>query len=157
MDSVAAAISVAVRLLMIRDHSRFEIISKLRKRRFSAAAIDAAVAECERLHYLNDDKTARYYFNELVRKGYGAERIRYEMKKKGLVGETVEVLLGAYAGSSDETAVAKSVLLKRITHFGREADFAKRKIKIWRFMNNRGFTADIIRDLMDRLNNGNDG
>ncbi|AOY60714.1 MULTISPECIES: regulatory protein RecX [Desulfococcus] len=156
-DSVAAAVAAAVRFLARRDHSRCEIVRKLRQRRFSPAAIDAAVAECERLNYLNDDRTARCYFEELVRKEFGAERIRYEMKKKGLVGDTVEALLATYAGTPGETAAARNVFEKHMRRLGRETDRDKRKARMWRFLYGRGFSADIIRDLMDRLNNGDDG
>ena len=78
------AMNTAVRLLTRRDHTRYEVRQKLKQRGFSAGAIRAAVTECERLNYIDDERTARIYIGQLVRRGFGFRRIAAELKKKGL-------------------------------------------------------------------------
>lgn len=156
-DSFDAAFQTAVRLLSRRNHTRLEISRKLGQRKYTAEIVRKVIARCERLHYIDDDETARCYLRELVRKGFGTERIRYEMKKKGLFGEYVESLLSTYARSREEKAVADGVIGKHMRRFDRETDPSKRKEKIYRFMYARGFSADIIRRaLKHRSITGND-
>ena len=155
-DSFDAAFDTAVRIIARRNHTRYEIARKLRQRNFTAAVIEAVIAECERRHYLDDDEAARCYFRELVRKGFGTERIRFEMKKKGLFGERVDGLIAIYDGSPDETAAAERLLVRRMARFEREADPARRKQKIFRFMYSRGFSADIIQSLIDNIINADE-
>ncbi len=123
---------------------------KLRQRRFTKAVIDAAIARCEQLGYMDDAETAAGYFRELIRKGMGGERIRFEMNKKGLSGDTVERLLEAYAGGPDETAAACGLLTRRMASFERESDPQKRREKIFRFMYSRGFSADITIEALQK-------
>lgn len=149
-DSLASALDAAIRILTRRNHSRHEMVRKLRQRHFTTAVIDAAIALCERLGYMDDDETAAGYFRELVRKGFGGERIRFEMKKKGLSGDTVERMLETYAGSPDETAAACGLIARRMARFERESDPQKRREKIFRFMYSRGFSADITIEALQK-------
>ena len=82
--------NTAVRILAGRDHTRYEIRQKLKQRGFSPGAIRAAVAECERLNYIDDERTARIYIGQLVRRGFGFRRIAIELRKKGLQGRRFE-------------------------------------------------------------------
>jgi regulatory protein len=149
-DAFRAAFDAAVRILARRSHTRYEIRLKLRQRKYPGAVVDAVIAECERLRYVDDEATAGFYFRELVRKGFGAGRIRFEMKRKGLSGGRAEALITAYAGSAEEAGAAEAVLVKRLSRHDREADPQKRRAKIYRFMAARGFSADTIRELMER-------
>lgn len=147
-DACAPAFDAALRILARRNHSCHELRRKLRQRQFAPPAIDAAVDRCERLGYVNDAGTAAGYFRELVRKGFGGDRIRMEMQRKGLAGEAVDGLLAAYAGGPDEAAAASRLLALRMGRFDREADPGKRREKIFRFMISRGFSVDIIREAL---------
>ncbi len=153
-DVFRKAFDAAARILARRDHTRYEIRRKLKQRKFPAAVVDAVIAECERLRYIDDDETARFYLKELVRRGFGAERIRFEMKKKGLSGDHIDRLIMAYAGSAEEAAAAEAQFAKCLVRYAREADPLKRKAKLYRYMASRGFSTDMIRELMAARLNG---
>jgi regulatory protein len=87
------AMNAAVRLLARRDHTRYEIRQKLKLRGFGSDEILTAVAECERLNYIDDERTARVYIGQLARRGFGFRRITIELKKKGLQGRRIEDIL----------------------------------------------------------------
>lgn len=153
-ESRRLAFDTAVRLLARRNHTSLEIEQKLRKRGFDSEAIAWAVAECERLRYIDDEKTGRFYFLELKRKGCGPRRIRFQMKQKGLSGEFVEEMISGYEAGEEELEAARKALEKKRPRFDREPDARKRKEKMYRFLYSKGFSGEIISALL--LKTGSD-
>jgi regulatory protein len=133
-----------------RDHSKFELTRKLNQRGFTAQDIEKAVSECERLDYINDERTSRVYINQMIRKGHGLNRIRHEMEKKGLRGQAIEHVLAEIESDLDEVQGAERILKKNIRRFDREGDLKKRRDKIYRFLYARGFSRDTIRKLIHK-------
>lgn len=142
------AMNSALRMLSRRDHSRFEVRQKLKQRGFHSEAIRDAVAECERLNYIDDERTARVYIGQLLRRGFGFRRIAIELKKKGLQGRRIEDILEQQKVEIDEREIARRVLQKKIKSFERETDRKKRRDKIYRFLDYRGFNRSIISELI---------
>ena len=147
------AINVAVRLLARRDHTRYEIRQKLKRRGFGSDEILAAVAECERLNYIDDERTAGVYIGQLVRRGFGFRRIAIELKKKGLQGRRIEDILEQQRVEIDEREIARHVLQKKMKSFERETDRKKKRDKIYRFLDYRGFNRSIISELIKEVIN----
>jgi len=56
------ALNTALRILTPRDHSKYELVQKLKQRGFSREVIDAAISSCERFDYINDERTASRVF-----------------------------------------------------------------------------------------------
>ena len=108
------AMNTAVRMLTRRDHTRYEIGQKLKQRGFSSGAIRAAIEECGRLNYIDDERTARMYIGQLVRRGLGIRRIANELKKKGLQGKHIEDILQQQQVEIDEREIARRVLQKKL-------------------------------------------
>lgn len=143
------AFNTALRILTGRDHFKSELVHKLKQRGFAADDIEKAVAECERLDYLNDERSARIYLGQLVRKGYGIKRIDYELNKKGLRGERIHNIISESISGADELEGARRILNKYTRRFEREQDLKKRRNKIYRFFHSRGFSPETIRKLMN--------
>jgi regulatory protein len=148
-DPSQAAWDAAVRLLARRNHARAELAGKLRQREFSEPAIETALAACDRYGYLDDEETARQFFRELRRKGNGPLKIRRELARRGLTGDGVDQMLADYAGGAQERAAARELLEKRRARYDREPDPRKRREKIQRFLQGRGFTGAVIRELLE--------
>ena len=144
------AFNSALRILTLRDHSRYELVEKLKLRGFSRKEIDDAISACERFDYINDARTARVYIRQLKRKGYGKKRIQLELHKKGLKGSRLEGILDQSVSASDEREGAEQILRKHMQRFEREREELKRRDKIYRFLQARGFTHDII---VETINN----
>jgi regulatory protein len=141
----------ALRILTGRDHSKYELTRKLKQRGFKLQDIDKAVSECVRFDYINDERTARVYINQMIRKGYGVNRIRIGMNKKGLSSKRIQNILSENVSTIDELDSAKRILKKNIKRFEREPDLKKRKDKIYRFFYARGFSPDTIRELINEI------
>ena len=142
------AMNTAVRMLSRRDHSCFEVRQKLKQRGFSSDAIRATLNECKRLNYIDDQRTARVYIGQLARRGFGFRRIAIELKKKGLHGRLIEDILEQQKVEIDEREIARRVLQKKMKSFERETDRKKRRDKIYRFLDYRGFNRSIISELI---------
>ena len=142
------AMNMTVRLLARRNHTRYEIVQKLKVRGFDAEVRDAILSECERLNYLDDSATARFYLQELQRKGYGTHRIRLAMKKKGLSEELIGEMLFELNSEEDELENAHRVLQNKLRSFDKEKDARKRREKIYRFLYSRGFSKVVISEVM---------
>jgi regulatory protein len=149
-DSYRKAFNAALRLLARRDHSKLELAQKLKQRDFDSEVIEKVFLECERLNYLNDDRTARVYIEQLFRRGYGARRILAELKRKGLKGGHVAGLLNEIVPDDRERENAERMLAKNMSRFDREVDRQKRKAKIYRFLLAKGYSGDVIAKVMKK-------
>ena len=144
------ALNTALRILTGRDHSKSELNRKLKQRGLKSEDIEKAVSECERLDYINDERTARVYINQMIRKGHGLNRIRHEMNKKGLRGQRIQNILSEIESDIDEAEGAERILKKNVKRFEREPDLKKRRDKIYRFLYARGFSQDTIRKIINK-------
>jgi regulatory protein len=144
------AFNTALRLLTRRDHSKYELAQKLKQRAFANDIIEEVILACERLDYLNDDRTAEVFIAQLIRKGYGAKHIRAELKRKGLTGRRIAEVLSTILSEAGEQENAERVLIKNIRRFDREEDRRKRQAKIYRFLFARGFETRIIAEVMKK-------
>lgn len=86
----------AMWLISYRDHSRKELIEKLR-RDYSAESAEAAVSRLEELGLLDDGRYARRYAADLMNLKHLSDRgIRQKLREKGidrdLIGEVMEEL-----------------------------------------------------------------
>jgi len=147
-----SALHAALRILTPRDHSKYELVQKLKQRGFSRVDIDDAISACVRFDYINDVRTAQVYIRQLKRKGYGKKRIRLELNKKRLKGDRVQGILDQSVSEADEREGAARILKKNVKRFEREKDRLKRRDKMYRFLNARGFSKDIIAENLKRYN-----
>ncbi len=87
------AFNKAIELISRREHSRKEIITKLTQRSYGDVA-DETADELERLGYLDDERFARMYANELKqRKTMGKRRISQELYIKGISRDIIQDVL----------------------------------------------------------------
>jgi regulatory protein len=143
--------NTAVRILTHRDHSKYELKQKLQRRSFENKVIETVIAECERLDYINDHRTAHLYILQLKRKCFGRRYIRMALKKKRLSGAVAENLLQENYPEADERKNAGKLLEKKSETFESEKNLKKRREKMYRFLYSRGFSKDVISKLMRDL------
>ena len=150
-ENYRKTLNSAIRLLTPRDHSCHELECKLKQRGYEPGDIRRAVAECLRLNYLNDERTAKIFIQQLVRRGYGVKRIQYELNKKGLRGKLFEDILARSICEAGELTGARRVLQKKLKRFEREADPLKRRDKLYRFLYARGFSEGVISKVLKQI------
>ena len=151
-DPYRKALNTALRILTRRDHSKHELSQKLIARGYSGEVINDVISECKRFDYLNDERTAQVFIRQLHRKGYGRNRIRFELNLKGLGDSHIQADLSKYISDADEYQCAEKIFQKNARRFEREKDALKRKDKIYKFLSGRGFSNTVISEIIRKIN-----
>lgn len=138
----------AMRLLSIRSFSECELLTKLRRAGVVPADAEAAVAECRRRGYLNDELLAEDCAHALSARGSGARLIRMRLRNRGLSAEHVAAALEKTADLEIDSA--RRALDYKLRMLAKESDPRRKREKAFRFLAARGFSASVIRDLFSR-------
>ena len=133
------AYAKALRLLNVRFLSEGELRQKLRSRDVSEEIIDDVLSMLKKEHFIDDERLAADVYRYYARNGqYGHLYIVNKLRHRQLpVPEEREPL--------DEYRLAEQLVAKRF------ADTETDSRKIARFLQNRGFSTSVIRDMMDRF------
>jgi regulatory protein len=145
----AGALNSAFRILARRDHTCRELQAKLRRRGFTASAIEQALARCRQLGYLDDARTAAVLADRLSEKGYGPLRIRHTLVQKGLDDDLIENALLRHGDEDSQVCRARQWLEKKSSRLLRQSDPCKRRQTAYRLLAGRGFCAGVIRRAFD--------
>lgn len=73
----------ALRLLSYRNHSRKELLDKI-KNKYNDDSANVAVDKMEKLGLLDDKKFAMEYALSLFKKCFSVKRVKFELSKKGI-------------------------------------------------------------------------
>ncbi len=140
----------ALRLLGQRMQGERELRIKLGRKEYGPKVIDAVVAECRRLGYVDDEKFAAGKASDAAKlKGHGKRRAVQELVAKGVDRSTAESAAEeAYADIDPlEAAMAlaakKQVSLQRLDH-----PAAVRRLS--GFLQRRGFDYDVISRVIEK-------
>ena len=83
----------ALWLISYRDHSKRELVTKIRKTSDEASA-EKAVERMEELGLVDDEKFARRYADELINvKHFAVRAVRYKLAEKGIDRELIEQII----------------------------------------------------------------
>ncbi len=135
-------LDAAVRLLARRSHGRAELAKKLAARGHDDHAVEAAFARLEELGYLGpDDEIARRFAEELARKtGATPRSVAAKLAARGF--EDAERAAQAAFLDWDPRSAASMVIAGE-----KNPDRAARRLS------RRGFPADVIAGVVERLRN----
>ena len=127
----------AMDLLARREHTAGELGRKLKAAGFDGEVASAAIAALSAEGLQSDERFVDAFIQSRVSQGKGPQRIRGELRERGVAGAVVDLALEA--ADVDWRDLAETVRRKK---FGREqpADF-KDKARQLRFLAYRGFGA----------------
>lgn len=132
----------AMSLLARREHSRFELLQKLRLRYPDSAALDIVVQQLADEALQSDERFAEAFVAMRVRKGQGPVRIRLELQQRQVQEELIDPALEKYRVQWAD--LVKEVCRKKYKSPARDvADRTKQS----RFLQYRGFTPEQIQSL----------
>jgi regulatory protein len=144
---VGDAYDEAVRYLGSRPRSVAEIKRHLATKRFDDAAQEKAIDALRAQRYIDDEAFARYWVEQRARfRPKGARAIVSELMAKGVARETIDVVLGE-ADPNAETRRAREVIRRPMARW-LSMDERERKRKIHQYLVTRGFTYDVIEEVI---------
>lgn len=151
-DALARAKSLAMHYLGSKARTTHEVRQKLERKGFGADTCERVLARIAELGYLDDADYARRYAESRFRsKGYGPQRIRQELRRRGIMGEIAEAALAELLEEVDPLDAAREQAAKRWNRLASETDRRKRRKKLGDFLVRRGFGFDTIRQVTDEL------
>jgi SOS response regulatory protein OraA/RecX len=127
------ALSVALRALRHRDHSRGRLEARLAERGTSTATVEDALETLERAGLVDDARVGTARAEQLAGRGFGDAAIRFALEGEGLAAEVVD---GALAILDPEPERARRLL-----------DARGRTPKTVRWLAAKGFDAATLEDL----------
>lgn len=139
------AYTAVVRLLARREHSAYELMQKLVKKKFMSQDIQDAIVKCQDLGLQSDARFAESLCRTRMRQGYGPVRIRQELHSARVDSECIETVLDQDA--HDWFQCAKDVWVKKYQHNPTHSGTAQQK----QFLLYRGFEMDTIRAMFKEL------
>lgn len=143
------ALTKAMNFLAMRPLSEFELLSKLRKAGYSDYEADSAIDECRKRHYLDDTQLANDCVDFLHFRNLGNRQIRQKLYKRGLDPEIIDEKLSLTAEEEEEAA--RRALETKLRMLRNETDPRKKREKLFRFLNSRGFAPGLIFSLLDKI------
>ena len=148
----------AFRYLSNRNHSALELKTKLRKKGFDAEIIQKVVLELKDKKYLNDYTFAENFVrNRVERRKEGIVKITSELYKKGITREIIEEVTRSINENPKNYENAYELGKSKFEKIQKRGDSDQNKVKskLFNFLRGRGFTSDVIfqviNDLMDEI------
>lgn len=138
---------ICLRLLARREHSRRELLEKLALRGFSQDEAIPVIEEIAAQNWQNDERFAEAFVQQRIASGYGPLRIRYELQQRGITVVDLDVLAAEAVGGWLESLLALYQRKYAVEQTVSQAEWLKRS----RFMQQRGFSGDMIKQLHTAL------
>jgi regulatory protein len=132
----------ALRLLARREHSRAELVRKLEQGGFDTSDIQPLLDEFEQKNWLSDRRFAESYVAD-HRARAGSVKLAYDLRQRGVSDSIIEAVLSD--NRDGELERARAIWQKK---FGSAPTDASDKARQMRFLQSRGFTAEVIRRTM---------
>lgn len=153
-DHGRAARGVAMGYLGYSSRTEHEVRQKLLRSEFSEAVAEDTVARLRELGYLDDAAYARSYVEARFRnRGYGPGRLRSDLLRRGVAAALIDAALAEMIDQDDVVEAARHHAEKRWPRLAAETDARKRRKKLSDYLVRRGFSYDIVRRVIDELEN----
>jgi regulatory protein len=142
---------LALRRLARRDHSEEEIRRALLRKGHAPSEVEDAVARLRRERALDDDAFAsRFARSRMAHSGLGRNRIKRDLRARGVPARVVEHGLREAAREVSEAALLERLARRYWTAHGADEP-ARRLRKLWTFLLRRGFPAGLAHERLRRL------
>ncbi len=138
--------AICLRLLALRDHSRRELLDKLGSRGFEPGEAEPVINAMAEQNWQSDARYAESYIRQRIASGYGPVRIRHELQQRGIAYADPDAQIGEQGGWQN---LLMDVYGKK---YGDETSLTQNEwLKRSRFLQQRGFTAEMIKRLYGAL------
>lgn len=139
------AVSLGMSMLSRRELCSGELRHKLRARKFSDEAVEAALLTLQQRDLQSDQRCAEVLVREHVLRGHGQIRIRQDLSRRGIEDELIDAALSEC--DCDFGELAEKVLRQR---YGDQAPSSHaERAKRMAFLQRRGFLGSDCRAAVD--------
>lgn len=145
------ALSKLMRYCAYQERCRQEIRRKIYDWEISKEEVQELIEHLEEEGFLDEDRFARAFAGGKFRvKRWGRNKIRIELRKKGLDEATIEAGIRAEIPEDDYETTLNYLVEKKASELS-NASARDRSLKVTRFLQQRGFEWDLIMDKVKEL------
>jgi regulatory protein len=149
-NSFDKARDYAFLLLKFRLRSEQELANRLKKKKFSNEVIDRVVIFLREKKFLDDANFTKSWIKSRLNRSLGIRRISRELRLKGVDKGIIESQISNLpSGYSEEKKVEElaSIRLERL----KGVDPATRKRRLYGYLVRRGFSSEVIVEVLNKL------
>lgn len=144
----------ALKFLSYRDRSEKEVIDKLKAIGYKETVINWVLAELKRLKLIDDTQFAvSFAKTKMINKPMGEYMLRRELFSKGIDEKDIDEAIAIVYQEKDPITLATEVALKQVKKY-KHLDETKAKRRVSDFLLRRGFSWDVISDIIGNLDVG---
>lgn len=140
----------ALELLSLRDHSAKELFLKLMRKGYQKPHIEKVIRDLQNKKYLDDERFARYYAEELIgSKRLGPRLLREKLFNRGISAGEISNILDSYEKDKilENCRYHYSKKVKSL----RNEEPRKAVEKMTRFLLGKGFNWESISSVLDEM------
>jgi len=142
---------VAVRALMRRAHSVYEMKQKLERRSDNKLLVQLVMARLKENGQIDDAKYAKQFARQrTVGRKQGKFRVARDLRARGVPDMHIDAALKESAEQNDEAAMVRQRIERKLRSFRGEID-EKKMASIYSSLLRAGFSAEIIRHELKSL------
>ena len=142
----------AFRLLGRRQHSMFELKTKLWRKDYEQKLIDSVLTDLKDNGYLNDDDFIReFVVAKSKSKNWSMRRIKSELIKRGISSKQIELALKEQSIDSEEENAAGLARKKFEVLLRRDLDPSTLKQKLFNYLLSKGFDYELVKNVCDKI------
>ncbi|NQU44271.1 RecX family transcriptional regulator [bacterium] len=140
-------------LLNTRLRASNELRRRLREKKFDEATVERTVAHFEEKGDLDDERFARLYLrNELKKANVGPLKAREKLRSLGVAEEFIDRAIAEAEGAGREGQLVKARrLAEKRARIGRDESALKLKKRIHEALRRAGFESDICRVVVEEM------
>lgn len=133
-----------IRYLALRRKTRAEAEAYLRRNGIPPDAAEEALAEAERLGYLDDARFAESYVRTQERTARkGPRALKFELTQRGVARDTAREAVAPSEDPAHQAELAAEAARRRLPRLAREEPAARRR-KLAEFLMRRGFDPSVV-------------
>lgn len=146
-DAREVAFQSALHLLKFRPRTESEIRSRLLKKSISPDVVEEVIERLKRNQMLDDRRfTIEWIENRSELKPRGRRLLEFELRNHGVEQEIIQDSLAEV----DDEQLAFQAAARRVRKY-QELEWSEFRIKLARYLNQRGFQYDTIRDVTNQI------
>ncbi len=151
-DQIQRCTLQAIRYLSRRGHFEQELEQKLHQKGYDSQIIQRTLENLRHKKYLDDTNLMKQFVHDGIHlRKYGPLLLKQKLIAKGIHAADAEAFLARVYKENLQTEIAQKLAGKKWRSYGKNTPLAKRKQKVAAFLQQRGFTWNIIRPLLAAL------
>jgi regulatory protein len=145
LDSESALYDAAIKILMRRAHSVHEMKKALARRCEDNSLVDNVMARLKSTGLVDDARYAKQFARQRTEtRKQGKYRVARDLRARGIPDRHIEGALEEVAQNTDEAAVVRQRIQRKLRSFRGEIDDRK-LASLYRSLLRSGFSSDVIR------------